>query len=167
MPRQRPLRHGKQTNFKLIIHSHSSVNPANLVKIGPLDVELISLTAVVNNKKQQQIAGRTVQQPGGLNYFITIANKLSPWGRRDSIPRRWQFDSRRISSVLRRIRSPHKAKLQAASVPVAQDSCAPRAGTDRRTDGRIAASLNAPPLRRGHNIFVFLSGSIIRSVIHA
>jgi len=86
LPRQRPLRHGKQTNFKLIIHSHSSANPVNLVKIGPLDVELISLTAVVNNKKQQQIAGRTVQQPGGLNYFITIANKLSPWGRRDSIP---------------------------------------------------------------------------------
>jgi len=77
LSRQRPLRHGEQTNFRLIIYSHSSANPANLVKIGPLDVELISLTAVVNNKKQQQ--------SGRLNYFITVANKLSPRGRRDDM----------------------------------------------------------------------------------
>ena len=44
------------------------------------------------------------------------------------------------TSVRGRVRSPHMAKLQAASVPIAQDSCAPRAGTDRG----IAVSLDAP-----------------------
>jgi len=40
-----------------------------------------------------------------------------------------------------RVCSPHMAKLQAASVPVAYGSCAPRLG---QRDGRIAVSLNAP-----------------------
>jgi len=35
-----------------------------------------------------------------------------------------------------RVRSPHMAKLQAASVPIAYGSCAPRAGTDKWTDRR-------------------------------
>ena len=39
------------------------------------------------------------------------------------------------TSVRGRVRSPHMAKLQAASVPKPKGSCAPRAGTDRRTDG--------------------------------
>jgi len=53
--------------------------------------------------------------------------------------------------AVRLVRSPHMAKLQAASVPIAYGSCAPRAATtDRRKDGRIAVSLNAL-LRRGHN----------------
>jgi len=39
------------------------------------------------------------------------------------------------TSVRGRVRSPPVAKLQAASVPIAYGSCAPRAGTDRRTDG--------------------------------
>jgi len=42
-------------------------------------------------------------------------------------------------SVRGRVRSPHMAKLQAASVPIAWGSCAPRLG---QTDGRIAVSLN-------------------------
>jgi len=52
------------------------------------------------------------------------------------------------TSVRGRVRSPHMAKLQAASVPIAYGSCAPRAGTDRRT---IAVSLNAPLYGVGHN----------------
>jgi len=45
-------------------------------------------------------------------------------------PRRWQFDSRLSADG-------SMAKLQAASVPIAQDSCAPRAAApwDRQTDG--------------------------------
>jgi len=45
------------------------------------------------------------------------------------------------SSVRGQVRSPHMAKLQAASVPIAQGSCAPRAAapwdrqTDRQRDG--------------------------------
>jgi len=40
---------------------------------------------------------------------------------------------------------PAVAKLQAASVPIDYGSCALE-----QTDGRVAVSLNAPPLRRGH-----------------
>jgi len=43
LPRQRPLGNRKP-NFRSFIHSHSSTNPANLVKIGPVDVEMIGLT---------------------------------------------------------------------------------------------------------------------------
>ena len=42
------------------------------------------------------------------------------------------------TSVRGRVRSPHLAKLRAASVPIAYGSCAPRAGTDRRTDNGTA-----------------------------
>ena len=58
-------------------------------------------------------------------------NKLSARGRREGMhPRRWQFDSRLSADG-------SMAKLQAASVPIAQDSCAPRAAApwDRQTDG--------------------------------
>jgi len=50
------------------------------------------------------------------------------------------------TSVRGRVRSPHAAELQAASVPIAQGSCAPTAAAprDRQTDGRVAVSLNAP-----------------------
>jgi len=41
------------------------------------------------------------------------------------------------ASVCGRVRSSHIAKLQAASVPIAQ--------VVGQTDGRIAVSLNAPP----------------------
>jgi len=43
------------------------------------------------------------------------------------------------TSVRGRVRSPHMAKLQAASVPIALGSCAMG-----QTDGRIAVSLNSP-----------------------
>ena len=52
------------------IYLHSSTNPENLAKIGPVDVEIIGLTGIVKNKKQQQNiqpAGPVaVQQQGGL-----------------------------------------------------------------------------------------------------
>ena len=47
----------------------------------------------------------------------------------------------RIAADLR-VRSPHMAKLQAASVPIVYGSCA-TGQKDGQTDGRIA--LNAPP----------------------
>jgi len=47
------------------------------------------------------------------------------------------------TSVRGQVRSPHTAKLQAASVPIAYGNCAPRVG---QTDGQI--SLKALPPRR-------------------
>jgi len=41
LPWQRPLVDRKTTNFRLIIHTHSSINPENLAKIGPADFEII------------------------------------------------------------------------------------------------------------------------------
>jgi len=43
-----------------------------------------------------------------------------------------------FTSVRGLVRSPHMAKLQAASVPIAYGSCAPRGGTDRRAYSGIA-----------------------------
>ena len=34
---------GSKNNFRSFIHGQSSTNPANLVKIGPVDVEVIGL----------------------------------------------------------------------------------------------------------------------------
>jgi len=39
----------------LIVYSHGSTHPANVAKIGPLDVVIINLKGIVKiNKKQQQ-----------------------------------------------------------------------------------------------------------------
>ena len=47
-------------------------------------------------------------------------NKLSPRGRRDDIPPADGSSTRSGSTSVRgRVRSPHMAKLQAASVPIA------------------------------------------------
>jgi len=35
---------------RLIIYSHSSTNPENLAKIGPIDVQIIGLTVIVKKK---------------------------------------------------------------------------------------------------------------------
>ena len=54
-------------------------------------------------------------------------------------------------SVRARVRSLHRAKLQAASVSIPRASA--RLGleqTDGQTDWRIAVSFMPPPLRRGH-----------------
>ena len=53
LPRQCLLRDQK-TNFRLIIHSHSSANPENLAKIGPVDFEIIGRQESLKNKKQKQ-----------------------------------------------------------------------------------------------------------------
>jgi len=44
----------KKTIFRLIISSNSSTNPANLTKMGPVNLEIIGLTEIGKNKKQQQ-----------------------------------------------------------------------------------------------------------------
>ena len=46
---QRPLR-DRKTNFRSFIYSNSSTNPANVVKIVLVDVEIIGLTEIVENK---------------------------------------------------------------------------------------------------------------------
>jgi len=38
----------------MIIYRHSSTNPENLAKIGPVDVEIIGLAEIVKYRKQQQ-----------------------------------------------------------------------------------------------------------------
>ena len=56
---QCPLR-DRKTNFRMTIY------PENLAKIVPVDFEIIGLSGIVKNEKQQQ----TLQQPGGLNEQI-------------------------------------------------------------------------------------------------
>ena len=47
LSRQRPLRDRKIIFFTLIINSHSSTNPENLAKVGPVDCVVIGPTEVV------------------------------------------------------------------------------------------------------------------------
>jgi len=49
---QRPLS-DRKTNFRLVIHMHSSISLQNLAKIGPVHFEIIGLTGIVKNKKQK------------------------------------------------------------------------------------------------------------------
>ena len=46
----------KKTNFRLIIYSHSSTNPENLAKIGPVILEIIGLIliGIVKNKERNR-----------------------------------------------------------------------------------------------------------------
>jgi len=79
-----------------------------------------------------------------LVYMKFSVNKLSPGGGEAIIPpRQFQFDSRRIYVRPRtglqtaHLWWPAVAKLQAASVPIANGSCASRvaARSERQTDG--------------------------------
>jgi len=45
---RRFLRH-RETNFRLIIHSHSSTNPENFAKMDPVDFAIIGLTGIGKN----------------------------------------------------------------------------------------------------------------------
>jgi len=79
----------------------------------------------------------------GRKFICTVSNnnKLSRWGRRnDMLPPPADGSSTRggFTSVRGRVRSPHMAKLQAASMSIAYGGrCAPRAAAlwDRQTDG--------------------------------
>ena len=51
LPWRRPLR-DRKTNFRLIIYSHSSTEPANLAKIGAVDFEITGPTQIDKNKRQ-------------------------------------------------------------------------------------------------------------------
>jgi len=74
-----------------------------------------------------------------------LLKKLSSRCRRDDMPPTGDSLTRGGSTSVRgRVHSPNVDKLQAASVPIAEVSCALRVGTD----GRIAVSLNASQ-RRG------------------
>jgi len=42
-----------KTNFRSFIYSHSSTNPANLAKIGPVGVEIMGLTESLKDKKNK------------------------------------------------------------------------------------------------------------------
>jgi len=80
--------------------------------------------------------------------------KLSPRGRRDDMPSADASSTRDgFTSVRGRVRSPHTSGGR-RWLSCRQPACLqPRAAApwDRQTDGRIAVSLNAPPLRWGHN----------------
>ena len=53
LPQQHPLSERKKTNFRLIIYSRNSTNPANLAKIVPVDVEIISWSERNSYNKKQ------------------------------------------------------------------------------------------------------------------
>ena len=112
--------------------------------IGPMNLFLVKWKSV--NWKEKRRAKKT---------WTENANKqvIAPGAARRYARRRWQFDSRRI--YVRSRTDPQSAhlwwravaKLQAASVPIAQSSC-----NMQQTEGRITVSRNAPPLRRvAHN----------------
>jgi len=106
--------------------------------IGPMNLFLVKWKSV--NWKEKRRAKKT---------WTENANKqvIAPGAARRYARRRWQFDSRRIYVRSRTdLQSAHLwwravAKLQAASVPIAQSSCAME-----QTEGRITVSRNAPPL---------------------
>jgi len=52
-----------KNNFSLIICRRSSTNPANLTKIGPVDVEMIGLKGIVKIRD----SSRTYNPPGLLS----------------------------------------------------------------------------------------------------
>ena len=81
LPWQRPSRDQK-TNLKSFICSHSYTNSKNLVKIGPGDVDISSLTEIVKNKNEKQRHSISPPSaPGGLfNFLITF-----PWEQRQKL----------------------------------------------------------------------------------
>jgi len=62
----------RETNFRLFIHSHSSINPENLAKIGPVDFAIIGLTGIgkkyLRNSSTTGSPQASFQQLGGLNH---------------------------------------------------------------------------------------------------
>ena len=65
LSRQHPFR-DRKTNFRPFIHSHSSTNPANLVMIGPVDVQITSLTGIIKKETAAEHKPAFSQKPGGL-----------------------------------------------------------------------------------------------------
>jgi len=63
---QRPLS-DRKTNFKLVIHMHSSISHQNLAKIGPVHFEIIDLTGIVQNKKQKPNISSRAKKLGHLD----------------------------------------------------------------------------------------------------
>jgi len=53
----------KKTNFRLIIYGRSSTNPANLAKIGQVDVEIIGLKEIFKIDKQNVGQSSTLARP--------------------------------------------------------------------------------------------------------
>ena len=73
---------------------------------------------------------------------IWVKQVIAPGAARRYAPADGSLTRSGSKSVRGWVRSPHVAKLQAASVPIASGSCAPRAAG---TDGWIAVSPYAPP----------------------
>ena len=72
LPRQRPLR-DRNIDNRPFIGSHSSTNSANLVKIGPVDVEIVSLTEIGKNKYETRAEWSGVRPSVGLSHRSTTA----------------------------------------------------------------------------------------------
>jgi len=79
LPWQRPVRDLK-FNLLLIIYSHSSTNPVNLAKIGPVDVEIIGLQGIfkIRNSSRTCCTGnRTYQTPyrsGATLWWVSLSS---------------------------------------------------------------------------------------------
>jgi len=69
---------GSKTNFRSFINRHSSTNPANLVKIGHVDVEIIGLTEIVKKIKKETAAKHKscAPSPGGLENYERRLKKI-------------------------------------------------------------------------------------------
>jgi len=72
---------GSKTNFRSFINRHSSTNPANLVKIGHVDVGIIGLTEIVKKIKKETTAKHKstfscAPSPGGLENYERRLKKI-------------------------------------------------------------------------------------------
>ena len=74
---------------------------------------------------------------GAIKYVKCVEQVIAPGAVRRYAPADDSSTRGGSTSVRGRVRSPHMAKLQAASVPYSLGQL--RHGTDRQTDGRIAA----------------------------
>ena len=89
LSRQHPFR-DRKTNFRPFIHSHSSTNPANLVMIGPVDVQITSLTGIIKKETAAEHKPAFSQKPGGLKMSdVPFHRQSSQWTKK--------FDSGRKS----------------------------------------------------------------------
>ena len=119
-------------------------------------VDVLSISSFLARQRSQTNTDYPVhQQPvtSRNHVFVSAITSYRPGAARRYAPADSSLTRGGSTSVRGRVRSPHTAKLQAASVLIAYCSCA-MGQTDGQTDRRIAVSLSVPPPRtagEGHN----------------
>ena len=97
----------------------------------------VRFSSVTNSGPENRIVRMTGVSSYNMPYALPNQLVIAPGAARRYAPADGSSTRGGSTSVRGRVRSLHTAKLQAASVPTALGE----------RDGRIAVSLNAPPLR--------------------